>query len=550
MWQALGLVDAGDAGLFLGHVSPMMSGEAVEAVGKRYLEALKATNELAGFPAGGRPERQILTYGQYVTAVGGIRQLRSAVDNDRYVYDDSPALRRLVDSYSPEKNTADAVGYTHHILDVAPGMWDAVTAGVPAHLPAEDRRRHSYIVAATGSGKSELMKILMAEHARLGHAVLLLDPHSDLAEDLARLPEIAHSGRLVFIRAVEGMSVTINPLEPPRGATVEEKERIAYHLAAVLNSLGGSSATSRMLRFLRSSLRVLLDRPGSTLRDLMALTDPEPPADIIARGRKHYAPSVRSFFTDDIGSRDMEAARNGVRARLGAMLDSSRFQAFTCGKSTLNVEDAIRDGKVMVFDLGSLGNVVGRDVGLLMMAMMTALGERRQVNRARDNERHPVHVFVDECHLVVGEDTADVLDGLRKFGVHLTLAQQRAGQDMTNRVKEAALHTTAVKFVGKSDSADAVLDAIGVERGTLRMLTADFRQPLFQFIVRWGNAKPFIMNVRNDLADLEISDAEWEALLAAQISAHYRPYTLGGDDEPSNDGATTDTTEKPVWELR
>lgn len=526
----------------------MMSGEAVEAVGKRYLEALQRSNQLVGFGANARPSLHILTYAQYVKAVEGIRQLRSAVDNDRYVYDDSPALRRLIDRYSPEKNTADALGYAHHILDVAPGMWDALTTGMPARLPAEDRRRHSYIVAATGSGKSELMKLLMAEHARLGHAVLLLDPHSDLAEDLARLPSIANSGRLVFVRAAEGMTVTINPLEPPRGATVEEKERIAYHLAAVLNSLGGSSATSRMLRFLRSTLRVLLDRPGSTLRDLMALTDPEPPADIIARGRKHYAPSVRSFFTDDIGSRDMEAARNGVRARLGAMLDSSRFQAFTCGKSTLNVEDSIRDGKVLVFDLGSLGGVVGRDVGLLVMAMMTALGERRQVNGALP--RHPVHVFVDECHLVIGEDTADILDGLRKFGVHLTLAQQRAGQDMTNRVKEAALHATAVKFVGKSDNADAILDAINVGRDTLRKLTADFRQPLFQFIVRWGNAKPFIMNVRNDLAGVRIPEAEWAAMMEAQISAHYRPYTLGGDDEPSNDNATVDPADKPVWELR
>lgn len=547
IWQALGIRDEGVDGLFLGYLSTLGSGEAIEAIGNRYNQALARSNSLAGLEQSARQEIGILSYKAYLDAVGRVAQLTRAYDKGQYVYDDSPALRRFLDEFSATKHTPDARGYARHILSIAPGMRDILMQPLPARLPAWVRERHSYIIGATGSGKSELLKILMAEHVRRGDAVLLLDPHSDLAEDLARLPVVAESGRLVFVRAVKDQTVTINPLQPPPGATAEEKELIAYHLAAVLNSLAGSTATSRMIRFLRSAIRVLLDRPGSTLLDLMALTDPTPPADIIARGCKHYAPSVRAFFTNDIGSRDMETARNGVRARLGAMLDASRFQAFTCGKTTLDLEAAIAAGKAVVLDLGSFGSVVGRDIGLLVVAMMTALAERRRVNR--ELTRPPVHVVIDECQLVVGEETADILDQMRKFGVHLTLAQQRAGQDMSQRVKEAALHAPAIKILGKSDSADAMLDAIGAERDMLRALTADRETGQFQFIVRWGNAKPFIMNVRNDLAGQRIGGEAWQALLNAQQATHYRPYSLD-EHLSTKDNTTDDAKSGPTWELR
>jgi DNA helicase HerA-like ATPase len=51
----------------------------------------------------------------------------------------------------------------------------------------EDRLSHLYVVGATGSGKTSLLKSMAIEDAKRGLGVLVLDPHGDLASDLHRL---------------------------------------------------------------------------------------------------------------------------------------------------------------------------------------------------------------------------------------------------------------------------------------------------------------------------------------------------------------------------
>lgn len=526
--QSLGLAENGE-NLFLGTVSPWRSGEAIEAVVKKYLAALQGNASLYGIDRSGE---QVLTYAEYLHGVGNIEKISRAYDSQDegrrgFVFKSSQELRALTDSYDGMRYRAGPEGYAQYLLDRvgSAAALDAFTGDVPLHLPAVDRQRHSYIVGATGSGKSELLKAIVAEEARNGSAVILLDPHTDLARQVAQLPDIARSGRLVYISATAkaGESVTINPLETPAGATLAEKERMAFHLAAALDSLSGGSATSRMTRFLRECIRVLMDRRGSTLMDLYSLTGPTPPADIVALGRKHPAPMVRDFFETDLFSRDIERAKQGVRARLATMLGSSGFQAFTCGPSTISLEQAVRDSKIVVFALGSLGKVVGNDVGQLIMAMMTALGERRQVNEKL--RRYPVHVIVDECQNLVGDATATILDELRKFGVHLTLAQQRAGDGMSTALKEAVTTAPAVKMVGQVDEGDQSLGMFGqAYRPMAQGLVADKGLGLFQFLCRWGRSgKPFILNVRSDLVDSRIDESQWLELVADQVAEYYRP---------------------------
>lgn len=69
-----------------------------------------------------------------------------------------------------------------------------------------DKRRHQYIVAGTGNGKSEYIKVLIWEELRKPvkkqSAVVLLDPHGDLAEETARFREFGsrkYARRLVYI---------------------------------------------------------------------------------------------------------------------------------------------------------------------------------------------------------------------------------------------------------------------------------------------------------------------------------------------------------------
>ena len=89
----------------------------------------------------------------------------------------------------PDLHTATLEGYLAYLEQVSPRLGAALQHAVPAALPAATRKRHTYIVAAPGSGKSELLKVLIheeikAREAAVGHAVPDADPAAKTQQKL------------------------------------------------------------------------------------------------------------------------------------------------------------------------------------------------------------------------------------------------------------------------------------------------------------------------------------------------------------------------------
>src|SRR4051812_49137886 len=57
----------------------------------------------------------------------------------------------------------------------------------PFGLRLPDRMQHAYVVGQTGTGKSSLLKSLIAQDIEAGHGVAVLDPHGDLAQEILDL---------------------------------------------------------------------------------------------------------------------------------------------------------------------------------------------------------------------------------------------------------------------------------------------------------------------------------------------------------------------------
>lgn len=53
-----------------------------------------------------------------------------------------------------------------------------------AILPYPDRSRHTHVVAGTGSGKSELIKVLVQKDIDDNNGCLIIDPHGDVCKDI------------------------------------------------------------------------------------------------------------------------------------------------------------------------------------------------------------------------------------------------------------------------------------------------------------------------------------------------------------------------------
>lgn len=61
---------------------------------------------------------------------------------------------------------------------------DAFHHGKPVYIVPAARRRHLALFGGTGSGKSTLMRNMLAEDIAAGHGVTVVDPHGQLVEDI------------------------------------------------------------------------------------------------------------------------------------------------------------------------------------------------------------------------------------------------------------------------------------------------------------------------------------------------------------------------------
>lgn len=509
--SALGFNDINKLCVDLGTMTPWLSREAMAAIGERRRTSLEMAARLSGQKSSWLP----LSLPAYLRAV---RQ-----QERNFTPEYAHFMQNLL---STDRHTADAQGYAAYLCDLDPNLGNLVTAEITVRLPADERQRHTYIVGASGSGKSELLKLLVHHEVREGKAaVVVVDAHSDLCEQIARWPELADGERLVFIKPGEfaGLVATINPLEPPPGADDRVKEKIANRLAEVLAEIcrgeGGASMTPRMVNIGKAAVRLLLDRPGATLWDLLELLSEETPKPLLEAGQRHPDRAVSWFFRNDWQASDYRAAKGGMRARLLNLLMLQDFSDMTCGPTTVQLAPMVDAGKVVLFSLGSAGTDAAQVLGKLIVGLLAALGDLRKADERTD--RRPVHVVLDECHNFTGPATETILAELRKYGIHLTLAHQYFTQLGTDE-RDAVLANTAVKILGRSDYAPRMLAAMGLDDDEGRALARNL-QPR-QFLVRWGARSPFLLTPRSDLADdaHRISEHEWKALRARQ-EAFYRP---------------------------
>lgn len=143
-----------------------------------------------------------------------------------------------------------------------------------AKIAEKDRATHSYVIGATGSGKTKFLEFLIRQDIANGNGVGVIDPHGDLIEDikgfLARICD-SHgadseiSNRVILIDPADPhYTITFNPLE--QTPDVPMSEQVA-ELIAAFRKIWSDSWGVRMEDLMRNSL-IALGEAGLTLADL------------------------------------------------------------------------------------------------------------------------------------------------------------------------------------------------------------------------------------------------------------------------------------------
>lgn len=413
--------------------------------------------------------------------------------------------------YAFEKSEAYAVAING--MELAP-LHDAV------------RQMHTYVTGTSGTGKTELLKVLVHHDLMAGNAAVIIDPQTNFARAVAAWPEFAerHRERLVYINPSiqRGYAPALNPLDASK-LSDEGKEALAKSLTDVLAQVGGRNDwTAQTETVAHNCFKILVHQPGATLHDLSeALVpfdkrDKEVPANVKAMrdaGLRHKNRQVRDFFEHDFLSAQFSSSRSSLRGKISGLLRDDLFVAITCQPSKIHLEELIDQRKIIVFDLGAWGDSQSAGAfGRMVLAQLTALGTRRAMEY--EAAKTAVHVYVDEADLFVSPSMLFILSKLRQHGVHLTLAQQTPGYGYHGQDRHQLLNNTSIKFAAGKGQGE-VLKMMGVPSEATKRLQQG------QFIGQWGNGEPFKLTVRRDIRGRTMAPGEWADILGEQIAAYY-----------------------------
>lgn len=342
------------------------------------------------------------------------------------------------------------------------------------HLPIHALKKHGYLVASSWSGKSELIKLLVYRELikpKPKEAVILLDPHGDMAQEIAQFNEFSHTkyaNRLVFIdpSLKQGYSPSINPFQL-ENKTEESIALMTQELLSIikvlLQWLGQSSAqsgngsqnqwastTNQMDAILSPCIATLLRCGNSSFTDLQRFMDDNNNADLLLLGQQSPNPQHRLLFRHKFNSPLFSATKHGIYTRLQVILNDPTFQNLISNTTTINLKQLIEEKKIILFKL-SLGNAWSDSVqayGRFIVGLLRIIALQR--TNIAVNKRVTILLFIDEFQNFISSDLEKALTQLRKYGLHLMLANQYVWQQISSALQKT-LFASGVKIAGKNE---------------------------------------------------------------------------------------------------
>ncbi len=330
------------------------------------------------------------------------------------------------------------------------------------YLGDDDRLRHLYVIGQTGTGKSTLLKNIIAQDIERGYGVCYMDPHgSDIDEILTRIPPERVKDVIYFDPANLERPMALNMLEyDPRFP--EQKTFVVNELFAIFQKLYGAVPESMgpmFEQYFRNATLLTIEDPqsGSTLLHVSRVL-----ADKAYREYKlaHCNNPVVVSFWKDI------ASKAGGEASLANIVPyiTSKFDVFLANdymrpiiaqeKSSLRFRDILDKRSILLVNLskGRLGEINANLLGLIIVGkiLMAALS---RVN-VPDAERNQFNLVIDEFQNVTTDSIATIFSEARKYKLSLTVAHQYIAQ-LSENISKAVfgnVGTLATFRVGSDDA--------------------------------------------------------------------------------------------------
>lgn len=330
-------------------------------------------------------------------------------------------------------------------------------------LGTNDRRRHTYIIGQTGTGKSKLLENLALQDMLDGKGFAFIDPHGDSAEALLGMVPKERVEDVIYFNPGEMTNpVGLNLFEFD---TPDQRDFLVQEAIAMLYRLYDPGHTGiigpRYEHWFRNaSLTIMSDPNGSSFIDIPQVFND----DAFAKEKLKYVTdqTVLDFWNKEMAQTSdyhKSEVLGWFVSKFGAFLSNEMMRNIIGQtKSGFNLREIMDNKKILLVNLskGKTGELNSQLLGMIFVMKFQAAAMGRA--DIPEDQREDFALYVDEFQNFATDSFESILSEARKYRLNLILANQFVSQ-LTDKIREAIIGNVGTIISGRIGTTDAELMA-------------------------------------------------------------------------------------------
>jgi hypothetical protein len=330
----------------------------------------------------------------------------------------------------------------------------------PIRLSTNDRRRHTYIIGQTGTGKSVLLENIAYQDMMEGGGFAFVDPHGDSVEKLlGKVPKERVEDVIYFNPGDMTNPIGLNMFEFDHPDQKDFLVQEAINMLYGLYDPGHTGIVGPRLEhiFRNCALLLMSDPAGGTFIDIpKLLIDDE-----FMKSKLKYVTdqTVLDFWTkefpDSKRSNESGEVISWVVSKFGPFISNDAMRNIIGQtKSGFNLRDIMDNRKILLVNLskGKMGELNSKLLGIIFVMKFQAAAMGRA--NIPEDEREDFCLFVDEFQNFATDSFESILSEARKYRLNLVLGNQFMTQ-LTDKIREAIIGNVGTVISGRIGVTDA-----------------------------------------------------------------------------------------------
>lgn len=332
----------------------------------------------------------------------------------------------------------------------------------PIRLSTNDRRRHTYIIGQTGTGKSVLLENLAFQDMMDGRGFAFVDPHGDSVESLlGKVPKERVEDVIYFNPGDMSNPIGLNMFEFDHPDQKDFLVQEAINMLYGLYDPGHTGIVGPRLEhiFRNCALLLMSDPAGGTFIDIPKLLIDE---DFMKSKLKYVTDqTVLDFWTKEFpnSQRSNESGEviSWVVSKFGPFISNDAMRNIIGQtKSGFNLREIMDGNKILLVNLskGRMGELNSKLLGIIFVMKFQAAAMGRA--NIPEDQRVDFSLYVDEFQNYATESFETILSEARKYRLNLILGNQFITQ-LTDKIREAIIGNVGTIISGRIGVTDAEL---------------------------------------------------------------------------------------------